>query len=234
MDTDTLKRWNPSPEPLLQLVIDHNDESMLREIADADYRQDSEEHYVAIVHLIKTRDFTTRMEWCPSEVLELIRWSEPEDPTWKPGSTGMRGHWMRLFACTFLLRSAAEPANRDYLPGEDSTLIRLVTSALALGKVTALATLQFLCWRLQIDKAEGESPYVALGVLLLAISLRDYDRERLELLMHNITDDWLFSPFPLLCISGDSWRTSLESIVLNSPLNDIDIVKERVEDLLTC
>jgi hypothetical protein len=89
--------------PLLQANID---ESMLREIAAADYGWKADYCYELLEPVLKIGhvapdDFNVR------EVLELIRWSEPDDPNWGPGGHGARGHWMRLFACSELVRLAA-------------------------------------------------------------------------------------------------------------------------------
>jgi hypothetical protein len=55
----------------------------LGEIVPADYGQDVEEHLVALRRICATREVPSPMPWRPGEVLELIRWSEPEDPEWR-------------------------------------------------------------------------------------------------------------------------------------------------------
>jgi hypothetical protein len=55
------------------------DESMLREIAEADYAKDVEGHFAALKPIWQGGDLTELDHWFPMEVLELIRWSEPED-----------------------------------------------------------------------------------------------------------------------------------------------------------
>ena len=144
----SIGQLEPSKDDLLQIVFSRVDDSMLREIAAADYGQDVDEHLKQLL-AIKHGKVHVPMRWEPREVLELIRWSEPEDRTWSPGSTGERGHWMRLFACSALLRAAAEPANEGYFTGEDSTIIQLVDSGIKLGEKTATATLRFLSWCMQ-------------------------------------------------------------------------------------
>lgn len=163
----------------------------------------------------------------------MTRWPEPDDPNQNSESPSERGHWMRLLSCTFLLRSAAEFP--DYFaPGEDSTIIQLVASSIALGNESAQAALKLLCWRLQIDLAKyDESPYFAMGTLLLAVFVRDYDRERLELLMKLIAPEWMYSYLSPFGIREDTWRALLESIVLNAPVNDIDYVKVTVAEVLS-
>ncbi len=76
---------------------------MLKEIAEADYAQDVEEHLAALKPVWEGSEFTELHHWFPMVVLDLIRWPEPEDPNWKPGSTGLRGHKMRAFSCAVLL-----------------------------------------------------------------------------------------------------------------------------------
>jgi hypothetical protein len=157
------------------MAFQNVDDSMLREIAAADYGMDVEEHLEQL-RAIKNGKVPTPMEWEPKEVLELIRWSEPEDATWSPGSTGRRGHWMRLFSCAALLRAAAEPENDGYFTGEDSTIIQLVDSAVKLGEKTSLVALKFLCWRMQYRTLdEWDRPYFAIAILLLSVFLDKCD-----------------------------------------------------------
>src|SRR5262249_8338100 len=101
------------------------------------------------------------------EVLELIRWSEPEDPAWSPGGHGLRGHWMRLFACTALVRFA--PARPDEFDGECSTVAQLTSSAIKLGRPVASATASLLAWRfLAYPGRDDDAPFLAFAILLLA------------------------------------------------------------------
>jgi len=109
--------------------------------------------------------------WVPQEVLELIRWSEPEDPEWKPGDVGERGHLMRAFSCAALLRAAAEPGN--LLDGENSTLAQLVASTLALGRDVQVAAARFLAWRVPMLNRDEERPFFAFALLFLAVLLRE-------------------------------------------------------------
>src|SRR5262245_7058441 len=86
--------------PLFQAEID---EGMLREIAAADYGWKADECYPLLIRILEA-GMPASYDPNLNEVLELIRWSEPEDPAWSPGGYGHRGHWMRLFACAALLR----------------------------------------------------------------------------------------------------------------------------------
>ncbi len=72
-----------------------------------------------------------------------------------------------------------------------------------------------------------------MGTLLLAVFVRDYDRERLELLMKLIAPEWMYSYLSPFGIREDTWRALLESIVLNAPVNDIDYVKVTVAEVLS-
>src|SRR5262245_2436176 len=107
---------------------------MLREIASADYGMDADAHLDALLRIRDRGEAPAPMNWEPKEVLELIRWSEPEDPNWRPGGTGIRGHVMRAFVCAALLRAAPEPANHGYFDGENQTIAQLLASALVLGR----------------------------------------------------------------------------------------------------
>src|SRR5690348_2450110 len=149
MHQRSLEFFKPSRDELLEKVSELVDDSMLREISEADYEQDADVH---LPHLRRLRDDgeLPPAEWHPREVLELIRWSEPEDPNWRPGSVGRRGHIMRAFACAALLRMGSEPINRNYVEGENQTLVQLLVSVDVLGGSLPLSTRRFVAWRLSI------------------------------------------------------------------------------------
>lgn len=167
-----LAQFDPDPNALLAWLRPRIGDDMLAEIAAADYGMDLDEHLAALRRIRDDGAVLAPMGWEPKEVLELIRWSEPDDPTWKPGSTGERGHLMRTFACTALIRAAAEPANFGYFSGENQTVIQLIASVLTLGQDAQRATLQLLTWRVLREPDDPEErPFFALGVLLLAAAL---------------------------------------------------------------
>ena len=168
-----LAAFPPAPGALLHLLRARVDDGMLREIARADYGMDEDEHLAALLPIRDRGEVPRAMGWEPKEVLELIRWSEPEDPEWKPGSTGRRGHLMRAFACAALLRAAAEPGQIGYHCGENSTVAQLVASALALGPAVQGAAARFLAWRIPRLEPEDERPFFAFGLLVLATLLRE-------------------------------------------------------------
>jgi hypothetical protein len=132
MIIDLLCRFRPEPDGLLARISEHIDDEMLRQISLADYGQDSDEHLGALRAIRDEGIFPCPMRWCPAEVLELIRWSEPADPSWKPGGTGDSGHWMRAFCCAALLRATSEPWNYGDRLGTDSTVVQMILSLGAL------------------------------------------------------------------------------------------------------
>jgi hypothetical protein len=167
-----LTRLDPAADELLLWLRPRIDDGMLEEIADADYGMDAAEHLAALRRIRDANEVPAPMGWEPKEVLELIRWSEPENPAWKPGSTGERGHLLRAFCCAALLRAGGEPANRPYFDGENNTIIQLIASVLTLGSQAATAALRLLCWRALERPAEtDEQPFFALGILLLTAAL---------------------------------------------------------------
>jgi hypothetical protein len=144
MTDELLAPLHPDERALTPLFQAKIDEGMLREIAEADYGWKADECYALLQPILKTGlvasdDFNLR------EVLELIRWSEPDDPDWSPGGQGPRGHWMRLFACTALVRLAPKyPAS---FGSECDTLAQSISSAIELGRPVARAAAGMLAWR---------------------------------------------------------------------------------------
>ncbi len=142
------------------------DEGMLREIAEADYAQDVEGHFSALKPIWQGGDLTELDHWFPMEVLELIRWSEPEDSAWKPGSTGSRGHKMRAFSCAVLL------ATPNFEPDKE-TLIQMVDSVALLEPEAQESVARFLVWRLDTLGHEEDRPFFALALAAITQSLED-------------------------------------------------------------
>lgn len=165
------RAFPPSPNALLDLLRTRVDDGMLLDIARADYGMDADEHLEVLRAIRDTGAVRVPLGWVPQEVLELIRWSEPEDPEWKPGDVGERGHLMRAFSCAALLRAAAESGNP--LDGENSTLAQLVASTLTLGRDAQVAAARFLTWRVPMLKADEERPFFAFALLFLAVLLRE-------------------------------------------------------------
>jgi len=217
MSADPLNHLDPTSEELLRLVFKQVDASMLREIAEADYVMDADAHLKAL-SAIKTGNVPAPMEWVPKEVLELIRWSEPDDPTWKPESVGDRGHWMRLFSCAVLIRAAAEPENDGYFIGEESTIIQLVDSAMKLGLDTSLAALKFLCWRMQFRPLdEWDRPYFSVAILLLSVFLDKYDPQTAHFLIAAAnSNEVALSELFGQCLRAQTWNDVTRRILIES------------------
>jgi hypothetical protein len=161
--------FQPDENAFTPLFLANLDEAMLREIACADYGWKADKCYELLqpmltAGVIAADDFNLR------EVLELIRWSEPDDPKWSPGGHGQRGHWMRLFACTALIRFA--PTHLHLLSGECGTFAQFTSSAIELGQPTARAAASVLSWRfLAYPGDEEDAAFLAFAILLLATHL---------------------------------------------------------------
>jgi hypothetical protein len=174
MIVDLLNRFDPEPDALLREISKHVDDEMLEWISTADYGSLADEHMVALRQVRDTGTFPSKMYWCPMEVLELIRWSEPEDPEWKPGRTGEFGHWMRAFSCSAILRATREPWNYGDGLGTDSTLVQMVLSLNELPIDFTAQAVKSLAWLLIDSDPEGADGQVcAYGLGLLWFALRN-------------------------------------------------------------
>jgi hypothetical protein len=156
-------------EALLDHLRPRIDDDMLLEIASCDYGMGVEEY---LAGLRRIRDDGEVFAWPGvAEVLELTRWSEPDDPAWRPGGHGRRGHLMRAFACAALLRGGAVPANRVYISSENESLAQLLASAVYLGPAVHEAAARFLAWR--VGFADEDRPFAAFALLFLVVLLAD-------------------------------------------------------------
>jgi len=150
----------PSDRLLVDVARREIDDDILLEIACADYGIDAGRHMEPLRNIRDTGIVPTRLAWHPGEVLELIRWSNPQDPEHKPGSTGRRGHLMRAFACAALLATGDDSA-------EEATLAHCLASAKELGDEMNEAAARFLTWRIP-SKDESDRWLFVLGLLVVA------------------------------------------------------------------
>jgi hypothetical protein len=172
MIVDLLNRFEPEPDGLLRQISEHVDDEVLEWISTADHGTRADEQLTALRQVRDTCSFPKEMYWCPAEVLELIRWSEPNDPDWRPGRTGEFGHWMRAFSCAALLRATREPWNYGDGLGTDSTLVQLVLSLCALPVDFTSQAVKSLAWLLLHSEPEGSDGQVCgygLGLLWFAL-----------------------------------------------------------------
>ncbi|MGA3372158.1 MAG: hypothetical protein ABSC48_10405 [Terracidiphilus sp.] len=159
---------------MLHEISKHISDDMLGTIAAADYGQDKEKHLAALRQVRDAGSFPDKMHWCPMEVLELTRWSEPEDSDWKPERAGEFGHWMRAFSCAAILRAEHKPYNDLHNDGStDSTVIQLILSLRALPVDLNAQAMKHLAWLLLHSDPEGRNDQVRVyGVGLLWFALQ--------------------------------------------------------------
>jgi hypothetical protein len=236
MSINPLQSLEPTDNLLLALIFDRVDDSMLLEIAKADYGDDVDIHLAAL-HQIRVKNIPRPMQWHPGEVLCLTRWTEWDSLNTQDRAISTRNHWMRLFACTVLIWASLEPEHYEYngeywnhIDGEDSTIIQFLDSALNLGEETSLAALQFLGWRMQcqmqialLDEDFGNCPCYAVAMLLLwvslvgkASSLVHHDPKMVGFLISvaHCNENFPISREINECQLSQKWRDTIERILL--------------------
>lgn len=173
MTTELLRKFEPDGDVLLRAISAHVTDEMLDCISMADYGCDRDAHLVSLRELRETALLPQNPGWVPMEVLELIRWSEPEDPEWKPGRTGEFGHWMRAFSCAAILRAEHEPWNYHYNDSStDSTTIQLVLSLEALPVDLRREAARNFAWLILKSDPDGKNDSIReYGLALLWFSL---------------------------------------------------------------
>jgi hypothetical protein len=165
----------PSADLLLDLARQQVDDTMLREIANADYGYKADAMLAALRPIRDDGIIPAPMDWPLVEVLQLTRWCDPETPNpppFEPGPTGRRGHQTRLFACAVLLRAMAKPATDNIDNSEDASLANCLISAQVLGEEMSIAAARFLTWRIPQDPKCYEPFLFNIALVILAIRLR--------------------------------------------------------------
>jgi hypothetical protein len=239
MSTHPLNCLEPSDRPLLDLIVEHIDDSMLAEIAIKDYGHDVDIHLAAL-HQIRAKNISIPLKWHPGEVLCLTRWTELDSLKSQDGGISTRNHWMRLFACTVLIWASLEPENHEdqgeywnHIDGEQSTIIQFLDSALYLGNDVAIAALKFLGWRMQgqiqgalTHEDFGNCPCYAVAMILLCVSLNRCDPEIVSFLisMAYCNNEYLpLSKEINECQRSQKWQDMIDQILLDSTAPDYAI-----------
>jgi hypothetical protein len=230
MSNDLLARLNPTDKPLFALLFQHIDDTMLAEISRADFGYDADIHLEAL-HRIREGTIPVPMLWCPGKVLDFTQWKEPNDSTAKDMQIKIRGHWIRLFACTVLIRASIELQDYEYntedwayLDG-DETVIQFLDSALKLNSDTSLAALQFLAWRMQyqmqcpwLDEDMGNCPFYVVAMLLLYVSFDRCDPDVVSFLIAIAHADDEYLPISKILkesLRSQKWKDIIHSMLLD-------------------
>jgi hypothetical protein len=177
MNQTLLKALDPDADVLLSAISAHVTDDVLSEIALADGGEDEECHFSSLRRIRDRGRIVEPLEWCPSEVLCLIRNSEPDWPsaTLPSEIARIRGHWMRAFAAAALLRATHSPWNYDGASTEapGGTLIRLIRSNAVLPVDFSLELVRFLAWAIaDSDPEKIDAEDIFSGVTLLWLTLK--------------------------------------------------------------
>ena len=109
----------PAECALLEWLNTKISQPMLEEISLNDYGEDGLDHLAGIRAQLGPNPPLGSLPWCPRVVLELERWTEPDEAQGNRRPSGKRGHRKRLLACVILLRNAAYISRRDVLSQGD-------------------------------------------------------------------------------------------------------------------
>ncbi|MFC5862807.1 hypothetical protein ACFPT7_10935 [Acidicapsa dinghuensis] len=181
---DFLESLRPDKDLLLSEISKHISDDMLAKIALADYGQDQEQHFAALRLLRDKHIFAEPMHWYPCEVLELVRYSEPDG---SPEPEREKEHWIRAFSSAALLRAMQSPWNYSADGASPSlSLIQLIGSLEALPINFSGSAVRFLAWMMlhpNLEQGDEQPIYYGIALLWLALRIPDlpFDQDLLEL-----------------------------------------------------
>jgi hypothetical protein len=168
--SEILQKLNPAPDALLDALAEIVDDSMLEEIASADYGMEVEAHLAQLYRIRDDHKALFPIGWNPREVLQLTRWSEPDRFYPVQSEKHRREHILRAFACAALLWTTLEPSNQDYEEGQNQTLVQLLTSLMVLGDPFQVPALRFIAWCAQnVTDYYEEGPFYIITLLVLIL-----------------------------------------------------------------
>lgn len=169
-----LNAFDPDADAMVRQLCGLITDAQLATIAAADYGSDQPEHLEKLQAIRSAGKVTTLAGWHPSEVLELIGHSEPDDPNWRPGGTGVDGWMMKAF-CTAVLANGAVKllgANAD-LPYHLGGLVRSILKLKEFDAFDFHAELtQFASWLILHELPREDAAFVGLALLTGALSRR--------------------------------------------------------------
>ena len=145
-------------------------DGMLHEIASCDYDDHTLENLDALKNIRLTLELESPL-WVPKEVLDLYRWSEPDER--RPNeSHGHQGHLIRAFCCVVLLVAGKDPANDDYIVNENETLAQAMESCQYLGREYCQHLGELLTWRYTTLHDYDTFPlFVIFALMVLALNI---------------------------------------------------------------
>ena len=154
------------------------EDSMLYKIAQADDQSRSAAEDFEMLKRIRDRlEIPVPIAKINTDALNIVRWSEPDNP--QRGYVGRcrDGHLMRAFTCAILLLAAAEPGNIGYIHSENDTVIQLFLSAIAIGEEAPTHTITLMAWRLiqLLHPIVEEKERTFFGIALLFLLIRQYE-----------------------------------------------------------
>jgi hypothetical protein len=167
-----LKVFVADPDAVTRRLCSQITDAQLATIAAADYGMGQSKH-LAKLRAIRLAGKALLLDgWYPSEVLELIAHSEPDDPNWRPGDTGVDGWMIKAFS-TAVLASCAVPGNFGDLPYWLGGLARSSLRLIELGAFDFRQELaKFATWALSQELTEQDEPFVGVALLIGALSQR--------------------------------------------------------------
>lgn len=216
MTEEAIDKLDPNKESLLELVLQHIDDSMLQHIASADRGEDFDANLASLREIVRGV-IPIPMGWIPREVLQLSCYSEPVNE---------RGHWMRLFSGMTLLR-AAEPPHHEHFSGQVTAIVSMVKSGRAIGEDCSVAVRGFFCWSLRREPREAWlDPYLAIAIMILSVRRDDLSQPVTDHLISVVrsaeTEVWeLFDR--RYCSSSKDWKALIRETLVEPAALDQQI-----------
>jgi hypothetical protein len=139
-------------------------ESELKEISEADYGYDAEEHFRLLKNILLSGKLPDRLEWEPREVLGLVSWCE----YWKEGSTALV---LANFCAVVLLAASERKLSNEHLDGQIEKMIIAIDSSKLLGNgrtENLYEFFQYLVPKVKLQEVEEDFLYFNISLFILA------------------------------------------------------------------
>jgi hypothetical protein len=240
---DLVARAEPSADALLLWLKPLIDDSMLREIAEADYGIDADLNFERLV-LIRDGGKVVNFEGHLREVLELTRWSPTDGLDGKSPDVARRGNLKSAFACSVLLCASVEAQNRHYDFAFGQTMSLLLATVVEFAGGAREVTVSLLAWLVECamfeDRAVSALAFLMLGLSVMRDRWSDEEVGRLaewvtaeeartRNLPHYSGPAWGW--FWHQIVSSEEWRIRAESLLEEAAKIDSEVARRPLEDL---
>lgn len=163
-----VERYPPDRFELFDALGSQVSDELLKRIAQADYGQEVQKHFAGLKRVRAKVGLGKRLDWHPREVLELVRWSSPNE--WPTDDR----HLATAFCACALIVVPWDGSDEGFLEADSTGALLATVPQLDRDLVVPLLKL-LIEMLVHAEPWEEDYLYVALGLVFLLYRMGDPD-----------------------------------------------------------